>query len=63
MQFKLLVSLLLASAAVAAPVRQERGLGDLLEAPNELGEVMGQGGSIFGSGNKGMLSSLTTYPG
>lgn len=58
MQFKLLVSILLASAAVAAPV-QERGLGDLID-PSELGEVLGQGGNIFGSGNKGMLFILMT---
>lgn len=61
MQFKLLVSILLASAAVAAPVKQERGLGDLID-PSELGEVLGQGGNIFGSGNKGLLLILTTLP-
>lgn len=59
MQFKVIVSLLLASAAIAAPVKQERGLGDLglgdldLEKLGGLGEFLGSGGSITGSGNKG----------
>ena len=69
MQFKVLVSLLLASAAVAAPIKQERGLGDVLNIPSELGnldglgEVLGQGGSIVGSGNKGKMPDLMTYLG
>lgn len=62
MQFKLLVSFLLASAAVAAPIQQERGLGDMLSGLGDLGglrETLGQGGSVTGSGNEGQ--SLTIH--
>ena len=54
MQFKIFISLFLASAAMAAPVQQERGLGGLdLGKLDGLGEFLGSGGKIVGSGNSG----------
>jgi hypothetical protein len=62
MQFKLLVSLLLASVAVGAPIQQERGLGDLgLGQLSGLTDSLGElGSTITGSGNKGTCSTSST---